>query len=171
MVRCANRLCRREIADNLLGTLETIFRGRRQRNDFNILRSMGNSSPTITVSHLVGGREMWQKSAFFCVLSSESILAFDYFALPKSKISHQNDISLQCAWKATIFETVKIEQTGRRKNLFEKNLPGDHNNKVHHVPHVSQIASSVEDQSHCQDFERSLHGENDQKVLLRFFLN
>ena len=44
-----------EIAENLLGTLETIFNGRRHRNDFNILRSMGNSSPTITVSHLGGG--------------------------------------------------------------------------------------------------------------------
>ena len=50
---CAKSLSR-EIAGNLLGTLETIFKGRRHRNDFNILRSMGNSSPTITVSHLRG---------------------------------------------------------------------------------------------------------------------
>ena len=62
---------------------------------------------------------------------------------------------------------------GGKENLFKKkhHLPGDYYNKVHDVPHISQIASSVEDQSHCQDFEGSLDGENDQKVLLRFFLH
>ena len=54
-VRSAKSLSGRDSSTgNLLGTLETIFKGRRHRNDFNILRSMGNSSPTITVSHLEG---------------------------------------------------------------------------------------------------------------------
>ena len=97
-----------EIAENLLGTLETIFNGRRHRNDFNILRSMGNSSPTITVSHLGGGMNRknalkneiwpcWEMLIFWGEIAVKShcvgSLIYFGFELPPNRNFSQN-----CNW-------------------------------------------------------------------------
>jgi hypothetical protein len=94
---CVLEGCRRLGSLHSLGTFDTILSGRRHRNDFNILRSMGNVSPTITVSHL----RSW-------LFSCKEVAGGD---------GHVDS-------------------------------PRDHDDEVHDVPHVAQVAAAVQDQAH-----------------------
>ena len=49
-------------------------------------------------------------------------------------------------------------------------LPCDHDDEVHDVPHVSEVASRVKDKALGKDLQAGLNGENAQEVGLRRFL-
>lgn len=49
---------------------------------------------------------------------------------------------------------------------WAQNLPGDHDHKVHDVPHAPEVAAGVEDEALRQDLEGGLHGEYAEEVGL-----
>ncbi len=49
-------------------------------------------------------------------------------------------------------------------------LPGDNDDEVHDVPHVSQVTAGMEDEPLSQNFQTRFHSENTKEIRLGDFL-
>jgi len=58
-----------------------------------------------------------------------------------------------------------------KESLWHVNvLPGDNDDEVHDVPHVSQVAAGMEDEPLSQNFQTRFHSENTKEIGLCDFL-
>jgi len=48
-----------------------------------------------------------------------------------------------------------------------KHIPAHDNNEIQAIPRIAKIASSIDEESHCQYFHGTLDGENDGEKQLR----